>query len=248
MTPLVAFRNVSCRLGGKDVLRGLSLDVEAGETLVLLGRSGSGKTTALKMVNALLLPSAGEVLVEGTPTAAWDAIRLRRRIGYVIQEAGLFPHFTVEQNVGLVPRLEGWPAEKIRARVHALLEQVGLPPAQFAARYPRELSGGQRQRVGVARALAADPPILLFDEPFGALDPVTRVELQRQFLALRREIGKTAIFVTHDVREALLVATRIALLHDGRLAVLAAPAEFLHAQGEEARAFLACLDTQVTPA
>jgi osmoprotectant transport system ATP-binding protein len=248
MTPLVSFRNVSCRLGGKDVLRGLSLDVQAGETLVLLGRSGSGKTTALKMVNALLLPSAGEVRVEGTPTVAWDAIRLRRRIGYVIQEAGLFPHFTVEQNVGLVPRLEGWPAEKIRARAHALLEQVGLPPAQFAARYPRELSGGQRQRVGVARALAADPPILLFDEPFGALDPVTRVELQRQFLALRREIGKTTIFVTHDVREALLVATRIALLHDGRLAVLAAPAEFLRARGEEARAFLACLDTQVTPA
>src|SRR5947209_8191190 len=137
MTPLVSFRNVSCRLGGKDVLRGLSLDVEAGETLVLLGRSGSGKTTALKMVNALLLPSAGEVRVEGTPTVAWDAIRLRRRIGYVIQEAGLFPHFTVEQNVGLVPRLEGWPAETIRARALALLEQVGLPPAQFAARYPR---------------------------------------------------------------------------------------------------------------
>src|SRR3989475_785259 len=248
MTPLVSFRNVSCRLGGKDVLRELSLDVEAGETLVLLGRSGSGKTTALKMVNALLLPSAGEVRVEGTPTAAWDAIRLRRRIGYVIQEAGLFPHFTVEQNVGLVPRLEAWPAEKIRARVRALLEQVELPPAQFAARYPRELSGGQRQRVGVARALAADPPLLLFDEPFGALDPVTRVELQRQFLALRREIGKTAIFVTHDVREALLVATRIALLHDGRLDVLATPAEFLRAPGEEVRAFLACLDTQGIPA
>ncbi len=238
MTPLVSFRNVSCRLGGKDVLRGLSLDVEAGETLVLLGRSGSGKTTALKMVNALLLPSAGEVRVEGTPTAAWDTIRLRRRIGYVLQEAGLFPHFTVEQNVGLVPRLEG----------HALLEQVGLLPAQFATRYPRELSGGQRQRVGVARALAADPPLLLFDEPFGALDPVTRIELQRQFLALRREIGKTAIFVTHDVREALLVATRIALLHDGRLDVLATPAEFLRAPGEEVRAFLACLDTQGIPA
>src|SRR5438309_5425408 len=212
MTPLVSFRNVSCRLGGKDVLRGLSLDVEAGETLVLLGRSGSGKTTALKMVNALLLPSAGEVWVEGTPTVAWDAIRLRRRIGYVIQEAGLFPHFTVEQNVGLVPRLEGWPAERIRARVHTLLEQVELPPAQFAARYPRDLSGGQRQRVGVARALAADPPLLLFDEPFGALDPVTRVELQRQFLALRREIGKTAIFVNYDVRVVLRLGTLIVLI------------------------------------
>src|SRR6058998_3623137 len=248
MTPLVSFRNVSCRLGGKDVLRGLSLDVEAGETLVLLGRSGSGKTTALKMVNALLLPSAGEVRVEGTPTAAWDAIRLRRRIGYVIQEAGLFPHFTVEQNVGLVPRLEGWPAEKIRARALALLEQVGLPPAQFAARYPRELSGGQRQRVGVARALAADPPVLLFDEPFGALDPVTRVELQRQFLDLQQDLKKTSIFVTHDVREALRLGTRIVLLSHGAVDVVATPQEFRNAQGEEVHAFLACLDTQVTPA
>jgi osmoprotectant transport system ATP-binding protein len=248
VSPLVSFRNVSYRIGGKDVLRDFSLDIEAGETIVLLGRSGSGKTTALKMVNALLRPSGGEVVVEGTPTGSWDPIRLRRRIGYVIQEAGLFPHFTVEGNVGLVPRLEGRPSTDIRTRVHALLAQVGLPPVQFAARYPRELSGGQRQRVGVARALAADPPLLLFDEPFGALDPVTRVELQRQFLELRRRLGKTAIFVTHDVREALLVATRIALLHDGRLAALATPPEFLRAQGEEARAFLSCLDAPVDPA
>ena len=248
MTPLVSFRNVSYRVGGKDILRNLNLDIAAGETLVLLGRSGSGKTTALKMVNALLRPSEGEVVVEGTTTTNWDPIRLRRRIGYVIQEAGLFPHVTVEGNVGLVPRLEGWPPEKIQARVQTLLEQVGLPPAQFAARYPRELSGGQRQRVGVARALAADPPLLLFDEPFGALDPVTRVELQRQFLELRRRLGKTAIFVTHDVREALLVATRIALLHNGRAVVVSSPAEFLRAQGEEARAFLACLDFKAEPA
>jgi osmoprotectant transport system ATP-binding protein len=247
VSALVAFRNVSCRIGQKEILRELSLGVEAGDTLVLLGRSGSGKTTALKMVNGLLQPSAGEVVVEGTPTTAWDPIRLRRRIGYVIQEAGLFPHFTVEDNVGLVPRLEGWPPDKIQARVQGLLEQVGLPPAEFASRYPRELSGGQRQRVGVARALAADPPLLLFDEPFGALDPVTRVELQRQFLELRRRLGKTAIFVTHDVREALVVGTRIALLHDGRLVLLCTPAEFLRAQGEEIRAFLACLDTKVEP-
>ena len=247
VSPLVSFRNVSYRAGGKDILRDFNLDVAAGETIVLLGRSGSGKTTALKMVNALLRPSGGEVVVEGTPTSSWDLIRLRRRIGYVIQEAGLFPHFTVEGNVGLVPRLEETPPQAIRTRVYDLLEQVGLPPAQFAARYPRELSGGQRQRVGVARALAADPPLLLFDEPFGAVDPVTRVELQRQFLELRRRLGKTAIFVTHDVREALLVATRIALLHEGRLAVLATPAEFLKARGEEARAFLACLDSQAAP-
>lgn len=247
MSALVAFRNVSCRIGEKEILRELSLGVEAGDTLVLLGRSGSGKTTALKMVNGLLQPSAGEVVVEGTATTAWDPIRLKRRIGYVIQEAGLFPHFTVEDNVGLVPRLEGWPPDKIQARVQGLLEQVGLPPAEFAARYPRELSGGQRQRVGVARALAADPPLLLFDEPFGALDPITRVELQRQFLELRRRLGKTAIFVTHDVREALVVGTRIALLHDGRLVLLCTPAEFLRAQGEEIRAFLACLDTKVEP-
>jgi osmoprotectant transport system ATP-binding protein len=247
VSALVAFRNVSCRIGEKEILRELSLGVEAGDTLVLLGRSGSGKTTALKMVNGLLQPSAGEVVVEGTATTAWDPIRLKRRIGYVIQEAGLFPHFTVEDNVGLVPRLEGWPPDKIQARVQGLLEQVGLPPAEFAARYPRELSGGQRQRVGVARALAADPPLLLFDEPFGALDPITRVELQRQFVELRRRLGKTAIFVTHDVREALVVGTRIALLHEGRLVLLCTPAEFLQAQGEEIRAFLACLDTKVEP-
>jgi osmoprotectant transport system ATP-binding protein len=246
MSPIVAFRNVSCRIGGKEILRDLSVEVEAGETLVLLGRSGSGKTTALKMVNGLLFPSAGEVLVEGTPTGAWDPIRLKRRIGYVIQEAGLFPHFTVADNVGLVPRLEGWPARDIQVRVHALLDQVGLPPREFASRYPRELSGGQRQRVGVARALAADPPLLLFDEPFGAVDPVTRVELQRQFLALRRSLGKTAIFVTHDVREALLVATRIGLMRNGGLAIMATPAEFVRAPGEEVRAFLACLDSTLS--
>jgi osmoprotectant transport system ATP-binding protein len=242
MSAIVKFRDVTYRVQEKVILRGLSLSVEPGETLVLLGRSGSGKTTALKMVNGLLFPSTGEVLVEGRPTTAWDLVRLRRRIGYVIQEVGLFPHFTVERNVGVVPRLEGWEPAKIAARVGALLEQVGLPPAQFRARYPRELSGGQRQRVGVARALAADPPILLFDEPFGALDPVTRLDLQRQFLALRSELHKTSIFVTHDVREALMLATRIALLREGALELEAAPEEFVQARTVEARAFLACLD------
>jgi osmoprotectant transport system ATP-binding protein len=243
--PIVSFRNVSYRVGQKELLHGITFDVEAGDTLVLLGRSGSGKTTLLKMVNGLLSPTTGEVLVQGTSTTAWDQVRLRRSIGYVIQEGGLFPHFTVADNVGLVPRLEGHPPEEIRARVEALLDQVGLLSSEFLLRYPRELSGGQRQRVGVARALAADPSLLLFDEPFGALDPITRAELQRQFLALRRGLRKTAIFVTHDVREALLLATRIGLLHQGRVEILTTPSEFLRAQGAEAHAFLACLEANL---
>jgi len=246
MSAIVEFRGVGysvpCTEGSTSILRDLSFTVNAGETLVLLGRSGSGKTTALKMVNRLLAPTSGEVLVEGTSTTAWDPIHLRRRIGYVIQETGLFPHFTVAENVGLVPKLEGWDSVRISARVRELLERVDLVPDQFAGRYPRELSGGQRQRVGVARALAADPPVLLFDEPFGALDPVTRVDLQRQFLALRRTFQKTSIFVTHDVREALMLANRVGLMRGGRLEMLAPPEEFLQARGDEARAFLACLD------
>ena len=244
MNAVVSFQNVSYRIGNRELLQDLSFDLYAGETLVLLGRSGSGKTTALKMVNRLLHPTGGQVLVEGIPTTTWDPIRLRRRIGYVIQDVGLFPHFTIADNVGLVPRLEGWPPAAVQERADTLLAQVGLPSVQFAGRYPRELSGGQRQRVGVARALAADPPLLLFDEPFGALDPVTRVELQRQFLALRREFRKTALFVTHDVREALLLGSRIGLLHNGRLDLLATPDEFVHASTPEARAFLACLDVK----
>ena len=244
MSSIVAFRNVSYSIGGREVLGDLNLEVETGETLVLLGRSGAGKTTALKMVNGLLFPMSGEVWVDGRATTSWDPIRLRRRIGYVIQEVGLFPHFTVAENVGLVPRLDGWLPERIEARVRELMGQVGLEPEQFAHRYPRELSGGQRQRVGVARALAADPPLLLFDEPFGALDPVTRLEVQRLFLELRRALGKSAIFVTHDVREAMLVGTRIGLLHQGRLELLAAPADFARARGGEAEAFLACLHWQ----
>jgi len=238
----VEFRHVSYRIGGRTILDDLTFSIESGETLVLLGRSGSGKTTALKMVNGLLFPSNGEVLVQGKPTTAWNPIRLRRGIGYVIQEVGLFPHFTIARNVGLVPRLEGWDPTRIGARVGELLASVGLEPSQFADRYPRQLSGGQRQRAGVARALAADPAILLFDEPFGALDPVNRHELQVQFLALRRNLGKTSIFVTHDVREALRLGSRVALLEHGRLEVLATPAEFLKSDHPEARAFLACLE------
>lgn len=233
----VEFRDVSFAIDGRRILQNLTFTVEAGETVVLLGRSGSGKTTALRLINALLMPSEGQVLVESKPTREWDAVRLRRGIGYVIQEAGLFPHFTVERNVGLVPGLEGWPKEKVSARVTELLERVGLPPGDFARRLPGELSGGQRQRVGVARALAADPKILLFDEPFGALDPVTRLDLQDEFLRLRSELRKTSIFVTHDVREAMRLGTRIALLYRGALAFLGQPHEFDASDHPEARAF-----------
>ncbi len=240
--PLVEFREVSYEVGGRQILSDVNFTVEAGETLVLLGRSGSGKTTALKMTNGMLFPTRGEVLVEGRATTAWDPIRLKRRIGYVIQEVGLFPHFTVERNVGLVPTLDGCSAADVAQRVERLLDEMGLPAAEFRGRYPRELWGGQRPRGGVARALAADPPLLLFDEPFGALDPVTRVELQRQFLDLRRNLQKTSIFVTHDVREALRLGTRIGLLTRGRLEVSGDPQEFRNARTEEALAFLGSLD------
>ena len=195
----------------------------------------------LKLINRLLVPTQGDVYVHGHPTSTSDPIHLRRSIGYVIQEAGLFPHFTVAQNVGLVPSLEKWEPTRVSARVEELLRLVGLPPAEFSSRYPRELSGGQRQRVGVARALAADPPILLMDEPFGALDPVTRSELQREFSALARRLNKTIVFVTHDIREALLLGSRIALLESGHLVALATPQEFLRLDHPEARAFCASL-------
>ena len=240
--PAVEFRDATFRIGDRTILNNLNLSIEAGETLVLLGRSGSGKTTALRLVNGMILPSQGEVLVEGTATGAWDLVKLRRSIGYVIQESGLFPHFTVERNIGLVPSLEGWPAGRVGQRVNELLERVSLPAADFAKRLPRELSGGQRQRVGVARALAADPKILLFDEPFGALDPVTRLDLQREFLRLREELSKTSVFVTHDVQEAMKLATRIALLHEGNLAFAGTPAEFAASTHQEARAFLDVLE------
>src|SRR6184192_1739304 len=226
--PVIQFQNVSyCLENGLELLHNLTLEIERGETLVLLGRSGSGKTTTLKLINHLLSPSAGEVLVDGRSIRDWDLIRLRRMIGYVIQEVGLFPHFTVERNIALVPQLERWSAERIGQRVQELLRLVGLDP-QLASRHPRELSGGQRQRVGVARALAADPPILLMDEPFGALDPITRAELQREFLALQNRLRKTVVFVTHDLREALLLGTRIALMEAGRLVTVQAPDQFVH--------------------
>jgi osmoprotectant transport system ATP-binding protein len=236
---IIEFRDASYRLpGGQALLQNVSLTVRRGETLVLLGRSGAGKTTALKLINRLVEPTDGQVLVEGRSTLDWDAIALRRHIGYVIQETGLFPHYTVEQNVSLVPRLDGWAAERIRSRAQELLALVGLDAGQFLRRYPHELSGGQRQRIGVARALAADPPILLMDEPFGALDPLTRMEIRREFLALQQRLKKTIVIVTHDTSEALLLGTRIALVEGGALQGLYSPHEFLHSREPVAAAYV----------
>jgi osmoprotectant transport system ATP-binding protein len=215
--------------------------VEDGETVVLLGRSGSGKTTLLRMLNRLLVPSSGEVLFGGRSIAAEDPIPLRRRMGYVIQDGGLFPHETVARNVSLVPRLEGWDEARTAARVEELLDAVGLPVKMYGSRYPRQLSGGEKQRVGIARALAADPPLLLLDEPFAALDPVTRFDMQKHFAKLRETYGKTALFVTHDIREAMMLGTRIALLCEGRIEIVAEPSAFLQARSPEAQAFLSTL-------
>jgi osmoprotectant transport system ATP-binding protein len=237
--PAIEFRNVSYHYNSsQNLLHHLTLQIYRGETLVLLGRSGSGKTTSLKLINRLLTPSEGEVLVEDRATQAWDVVRLRRTIGYVIQEIGLFPHFTVGRNIGVVPQIERWPADRIQKRVDELMQLVGLD-RELAGRYPRELSGGQRQRVGVARALAADPPILLMDEPFGALDPLTRAELQREFAALQQRMNKTVVFVTHDMREALLLGTRIALMEAGKLVTVLPRDEFVRSSDPFVKEYVA---------
>ncbi|MCL1465849.1 ATP-binding cassette domain-containing protein [Argonema galeatum] len=237
----VEFRDVTYSLNRRPLVSNLSFTIGPGETVVLLGRSGSGKTTTMKLINSLLTPTTGSVRVEGMSTVEWNPIKLRRQIGYVIQETGLFPHFTVERNVGLVPSLEGWSSDRIRQRVFELLHLVGLDPQVFARRYPHELSGGQRQRVGVARALAADPPILLMDEPFGALDPITRLELQGEFRRLQQDLRKTVVFVTHDIQEAFVLASRVGLMQSGRLVLLGTQEEFLRSQLPEAQAFMQCL-------
>jgi len=237
MNAIVEFRDVTYAINGRPILNKISFAIAPGESVVFLGRSGSGKTTTLKLINRLIEPSSGTVFVEGKNARDWDPIQLRRRIGYVIQEIGLFPHFTVERNVGLVPSLEAWPEQAIDRRVHEMLQLVGLDPELFSKRLPRELSGGQRQRVGVARALAADPSILLLDEPFGALDPVTRSEVQREFKDLRKRLDKTMIFVTHDVREAFILGDRIGLMKDGTLIALVPASEFEKLDHAEAKAF-----------
>ena len=241
----IEFSDVSYRLNGRSartIVSNINLKIAPGETMVLLGRSGSGKTTLLRLVNRMLAPTSGKVLVDSRATTDWDPIRLRRGIGYMIQDAGLFPHFNVAENIGLVPKLQKWEAARIMRRVGEMLNLVGLDPVQFANRMPRELSGGQRQRVGVARALAADPPVLLMDEPFGALDPVTRAELQREFKSLTRRLGKTIVFVTHDLREALSLGSRIVLLQAGRIVAISTPDQFLHLSHPEVKAFANSLD------
>jgi osmoprotectant transport system ATP-binding protein len=237
---LVEFRNVSYSVPSNPtpIISDLSLEVADGETLILLGESGCGKTTTLKLVNRLYSPTSGTVLVEGKSTLDWDPIQLRRHIGYVIQEGGLFPHFTIARNVGLVPLLSDWDEKRITARVKELLDLVGLDPSKFSERYPRELSGGQRQRVGVARALAADPPLLLMDEPFGALDPLTRSSLQKEFAELAKRLGKTTILVTHDVREAMLLGDRVALMDAGKIVLLETPKNFLASGNSKVKSYL----------
>jgi osmoprotectant transport system ATP-binding protein len=234
----IRFDGVHLARGPVAVLRGLTLDIRTGETVALVGRSGAGKSTILKLINKLLVPDAGDVLVESRSTSSWDPFELRRRIGYVMQEVGLFPHLSVAENVAIVPRLLGWDDARTDARVEALLSLVGLGPAEFAGRRPDQLSGGQRQRVGVARALAGDPPVLLMDEPFGALDPVTRAEMHREFRRIQDQVRKTVVLVTHDLAEAFALAARVGVLADGVLAALDTPAAIARSQDARVRPLL----------
>jgi len=237
--PAIALSDVFVSRGAAgSVLRGLSLSIAPGETLALVGRSGAGKSTLLKLINGLILPDAGSVVVEGRDTREWDPFALRRRIGYVLQEIGLFPHLDVARNVGLVPGLLGWEASRTAKRVGEVLTLVGLPPDRYAARPVQELSGGQRQRVGVARALAADPPFLLMDEPFGALDPVTRAELHREFRRIQSEVRKTVVIVTHDMAEAFALGTRVGVLDGGVIAQIDAPRQLARTSDPRVRPLL----------
>ena len=232
---MIALEGLTKRFPGASApaVDALSLDIGAGEICVLIGPSGCGKTTTMRMINRMIEPDAGRIAIDGRDVTAADPVLLRRSIGYVIQQVGLFPHLTIAENVATVPVLLGWPAARVARRVDELLARVDMPPERYRDRYPRELSGGQKQRVGVARALAADPPVMLMDEPFGALDPLTRAALQDEFLRLLHELGKTIVFVTHDIDEALKMGTRIALLRAGRVVQYARP-ETLLAQPADA--------------
>jgi osmoprotectant transport system ATP-binding protein len=229
--------------GGRRVLDHFTLGIGRGEVLALVGRSGAGKTTLLKLVNRLVLPDSGVVFVEGRDTREWEPIALRRSVGYVIQDVGLFPHMSVADNISVVPRLEGWEPARIAARIHELLELIGLPSSTYAGRWPDELSGGERQRVGVARALAADPPVLLMDEPFGALDPVTRAELQVEFHRIQARLRKTVIIVTHDMGEALSLGDRLGVLDGGALIACETPDAIVHSQEPRVRRLLDAVST-----
>ena len=223
----VEFREVTKRYADQVAVDGLSFMVPAGKICILVGPSGSGKTTSLKMVNRLIEPTSGAILIDGRDVLQEEPTQLRRRIGYVIQQVGLFPHQTIAENVATVPRLLGWTRPRVDARVTELLALVGLDPGRYARRYPAQLSGGERQRAGVARALAAEPPVMLMDEPFGAVDPIVRGRLQEELLRIQRELGTTILFVTHDIDEAIRLGDRIALMRDGRLIQYAAPGELI---------------------
>lgn len=236
---VIEFRDVSFAWpGGAPVLARFSLTVGSGEVLTLVGRSGAGKSTILKLVNRLLVPNEGAVLVEGRDTRDWDPIELRRRVGFVLQNVGLFPHMTIADNVAIVPALERWPAERSAARVKSLIELVGLDPGIFSSRWPDELSGGQRQRIGVARALAVDPPVLLMDEPFGALDPLTRADLHREFRRIQERLRKTVIIVTHDMGEAFALGDRLGVIDAGELVAYDTPAVIATSRDRRVRRLL----------
>jgi osmoprotectant transport system ATP-binding protein len=240
-TVLIEFRDVQFSYASTAILDRFNLTLDEGTVGALVGRSGTGKTTTLKLVNRMLEPHSGLVRVGGRETREWDPIQLRRRAGYVIQEAGLLPHLTVAENIGLVPRLEGWNSPRVTTRVDELLRLVDLPFAAFAARFPRELSGGQRQRVAIARALAADPPILLMDEPFGALDAITRAELRKHFRRIQRDLRKTVLLVTHDIGEALALSDRIGILDRGQLIAWDTPEAIARSTDAAVRPFLDAL-------
>lgn len=226
--PIIQFKNVQKRFGENIVIPDLSFTINQGEFVTILGSSGSGKTTTLKMVNGLLKADAGEILIDGQKISDSDLVQLRRHMGYVVQQIGLFPHMTIAENIAVVPKMLQWDQEKITQRVNELLKLVQLDPQKYASRYPSQLSGGQQQRIGVARALAVNPPYVLFDEPFGALDALTRIELQKEIKQIHESLAnKTFMFVTHDINEALFLGQRVMVMHEGRIEQFATPEEIV---------------------